>query len=102
MEEEFPEVVIMGEEGYKGIDYGRVTAILLEAVKELKAENDTVKNDNAALKAENKQLKDTLTVLAARQETFEDMFLAISTNLPKEKLVKYDHAELDEVQKSVQ
>ncbi len=95
VEEEFPEVVIMGEDGYKGIDYGRVTAILLEAVKELKVENDTVK-------AENEQLREKLTALADRQEAIEDMFLAISTNLSKDKLVKFDQAELDEVQKTIQ
>lgn len=36
----FPELVsTWGEAGYKAVDYGRLTGVLIEAVKELKAEN---------------------------------------------------------------
>jgi hypothetical protein len=33
----FPELVTTSEEGYKAVDYGRLSAVLLEAVRELKA-----------------------------------------------------------------
>jgi hypothetical protein len=36
----FPELVTRwGEEGYRAVDYGRLTGVLIEAVKELKAQN---------------------------------------------------------------
>lgn len=39
----FPEVVSRwGDEAYRAVDYGRLTAVLIEAVKELKAEQDAV------------------------------------------------------------
>jgi len=34
VEKRVPEVVVTGADGYKGIDYGRITAVLVEAVKE--------------------------------------------------------------------
>jgi len=50
VEDVFPEVVTTwGEEGYKAVDYGRLTAVLLEAVKELKAETTTLKQRLEAL-----------------------------------------------------
>lgn len=40
----FPEMVTTwGEEGYKAVDYGRLTSVLIEAAKELKAENSALK-----------------------------------------------------------
>lgn len=40
----FPELVAQwGDEKYRGVDYGRMTAVLIEAVKELKSENDELK-----------------------------------------------------------
>ena len=80
---------------HMSMQYGPITALLVEAVKELKVENDTIK-------AENTQLKEKLTALTDRQEAIEDMLLAISTSLQNEKLVKYDNAGLDEVQKTIQ
>jgi hypothetical protein len=36
VEEVFPELItVWGEEGYRAIDYGRLTAVLVEAIKEL-------------------------------------------------------------------
>ena len=43
LEPNFPELVsTWGEEGHRAVDYGRMTAVLLEAVKELKAQNDAL------------------------------------------------------------
>jgi hypothetical protein len=40
----FPELVTTwGDEGYKAVDYGRLTGVLIEAAKELKAENEALK-----------------------------------------------------------
>ena len=44
LEQQFPELVsTWGNESYRAVDYGRLTAVLLEAVKELKAENEELK-----------------------------------------------------------
>ncbi len=46
----FPELVTAsGPEGYRAINYGRLAAVLVEAVRELKAENDELKQRTAAL-----------------------------------------------------
>lgn len=45
IEKQFPELVSNWGDGsdYRGVDYGRFAAVLLEAVKELKSESDTLK-----------------------------------------------------------
>jgi hypothetical protein len=41
LEKVIPELVFTNEtDGFKGINYAEVTAVLTEAIKELKAEND--------------------------------------------------------------
>ena len=40
----FPELVTTwGDEKYRAVDYGRLSAVLIEAIKELKSENDALK-----------------------------------------------------------
>lgn len=41
----FPELVFTDAEGYKAIDYSKLTPVLIEAIKELKRENDILKNN---------------------------------------------------------
>ncbi|MBI4993891.1 tail fiber domain-containing protein [Candidatus Wolfebacteria bacterium] len=43
VEKEFPELVSTDGNGYESMDYGKMSAVLLEAIKELKAENDSLK-----------------------------------------------------------
>ena len=43
MEEVVPEIVFSDDEGYKSIDYSKLTPILIEALKELKKEVDVLK-----------------------------------------------------------
>jgi hypothetical protein len=46
----FPELVTTwGEDAYRAVDYGRLTGVLIEAVKELKAENDALRERIEAL-----------------------------------------------------
>jgi hypothetical protein len=46
-EKVIPELVFTNEsDGFKGINYAEVTAVLAEAIKELKAENDRLKAEN--------------------------------------------------------
>lgn len=60
------------------MQYEPITELLAEAIKELKVENN--------------QLKEKLAALTGRQEALEEMFLAISTGLQKEKPGKYIEA----------
>jgi Chaperone of endosialidase len=50
VEQVFPELVVTGEDGFKAIDYSRLPLLTIQAVKELKAENDDLKAQNDALK----------------------------------------------------
>jgi len=49
VEQVFPELVSVGEGDYKRVDYDRLTAVLIEAVKELRKENDALKKRTEAL-----------------------------------------------------
>jgi len=51
MEKIFPEIVNTNEKGYKSIEYAKLTPVLVEAIKELKTENDSLKIEILNLKA---------------------------------------------------
>jgi hypothetical protein len=60
----FPELVtIWGEHDYRAVDYGRLTAVLIEAVKELNAKHDKLEADNEALRVELKSLRQVVKEL---------------------------------------
>jgi len=48
----FPEIVAVPENGYRSVDYSKLTAVLIEAVKELKSENLALQERVAALERE--------------------------------------------------
>lgn len=48
----FPELVTLGANGYRSVDYGRLSAVLLEAIKELKAQSEALKARVKALEQE--------------------------------------------------
>jgi hypothetical protein len=48
----FPELVSGPEDGYKSVEYTKLTAVLIEAVKELQAENHELREEIEAIKAE--------------------------------------------------
>ena len=52
VEDVLPELVKTRENGFKGVNYAEMTAVLVEAVKELSKQIDELKNENAALKTE--------------------------------------------------
>ena len=47
-----PELVLTNSEGYKSVAYSQITAVLIEAVKELKAQNEELKAKITAKNAE--------------------------------------------------
>ncbi len=57
VEKVFPEVVSEDQDGYKSVSYEKLVAVLIEAVKELKLENDELKAANAELRATDEALK---------------------------------------------
>ena len=53
-----PELVFTNPtDGYKGINYAEITAVLTEAVKELNKANNDLKEQNLELKAEIDEIK---------------------------------------------
>jgi hypothetical protein len=51
IEEVLPELVSTSERGMKGLSYGQITAVLAKAIQELKADNDAIRAELAALKS---------------------------------------------------
>lgn len=49
VEQVFPELVSLADNGYRRVDYDRLTAVLIEAVKELRKENDALKRRTEAV-----------------------------------------------------
>ena len=60
VEEIIPEIVHTNDDGYKSISYDKLAAVLVEAVKELKAENETLKEANKTLKKEIDKIKEVI------------------------------------------
>lgn len=52
VEKVLPELVVTKEDGYKAVSYAEMTAVLVEAVKELSQQVEELKQENSNLKAE--------------------------------------------------
>ena len=48
----FPELVVTGADGYKAVNYSTLPLLTIQAVKELKSENDALRAENDVLKAQ--------------------------------------------------
>ena len=57
VEKVFPELVAENEQGYKGIAYSKLTAVLIEAMKEQQGQMTAQQDQITALEKENTQLK---------------------------------------------
>ena len=57
MEEVYPELVKTDEKGYKSVDYSKITPILVEAIKELKAQNAALTSKAEKAEANYESLK---------------------------------------------
>ena len=57
IEQEFPELVKTDHHGYKTVEYSAIAPILIEAVKELKAEKDALQAEKDALEAKVEKLE---------------------------------------------
>ena len=66
VEKVFPEVVVKDKDGkVLGMDYARLTSVAVEAIKQLRGENDAVKQENAELKARLDRIEAMFTQLQA-------------------------------------
>jgi predicted methyltransferase len=63
VEQVLPELVATDNDGYKAVDYSELPLLTIQAVKELKAENDARKAENDAQKTENDALKQRVAEL---------------------------------------
>ncbi len=75
-----PELIHTNQDGYKTMNYSKLTAVLVEAVKELKTTSDA---KIAALKDENETLKKRLATL----ETLEKRMAKLEQTLGKKDVV---------------
>jgi hypothetical protein len=71
VEQVLPELVVTNVDGYKAVDYSKLPLLTIQAVKELKAENDALKSQGAELKAQGAQLKTENDDLRSRVEILE-------------------------------
>lgn len=74
VEQVLPELVTKDEQGYEAVNYSKLPLLTIQAVKELKAENDSLKQQNAALETRlaalehaMQQIKQQLTPQAEKQ-----------------------------------
>ena len=63
VEKVLPELVYTDDKGFKSVDYIKLTPVLIEAVKELKAEKDALETTVAAQQKENEEMKAKLDKL---------------------------------------
>ena len=65
VEQVLPELVVTDEQGYLAVNYSKLPLITIQAVKELKAENDILKAQNAVLGSRLTALEQALQQLTA-------------------------------------
>jgi len=63
IEKIYPEVVLTDKDGYKSVDYSRLTPILLEAIKEQQKIIDNQQSAIGNLQTENQTFKQQLTII---------------------------------------
>ncbi len=98
--EDVPELVATKDR--KGLSPMDIVAVLTKVVQRQQKEIEELKDENESVKVENEELKGKFISMESRLDDLEAMYLAISTTLPKEKLVKLEHVISDEVQKTMQ
>ena len=67
-EQVIPELVKTDKDGYKSIDYVKVTPVLVEAIKEQQQQIESVKQENQQLKSELGELKTLINSLIVNQK----------------------------------
>ncbi len=65
IEEIFPEMAQTDAKVYNSVDYGRLTPVLVEAIKELKTPNDELKSKNVELELISQKMEESLDKIDA-------------------------------------
>ena len=81
LEKEIPEVVFTDQDGYKSVDYSKVTPILLEAIKELKLELDAKDKEIEELKASINKKDDGYKALRSQTQSMQKQMNEIQSLL---------------------
>ena len=66
-----PEVVSQDAEGYKSVDYSKLTPLLIEAVKELKAQDESLEAQDEARQAQIESQQNQIEALKAENEAIK-------------------------------
>ncbi|NTW31701.1 MAG: hypothetical protein HGB12_03600, partial [Bacteroidetes bacterium] len=74
LEKVYPEVVFTDKDGYKSLDYSRLTSILVEAIKEQQKMIDSIKLENNQLKAQNTSFSNKFESMQAKIEIQQTKF----------------------------
>lgn len=77
-----PELVSTNKDGFKSVSYAEMTAVLVEAVKELNAKVEKLATENADLKAERSQLKAEVEKVEALAERLAQIEALLSSANP--------------------
>jgi FtsZ-binding cell division protein ZapB len=67
VEQVLPELVTKDEQGFRAVNYSKLPLLTIQAVKELRAENDALKQQNAALATRLEALEQTMQQLTGQQ-----------------------------------
>lgn len=73
VEQTVPEIVKTDEQGYKAVEYSKLVALLIEAIKEQQKEIELLKMDNARLKNEGDQKSEEINHHLASLQTQIDL-----------------------------
>jgi hypothetical protein len=76
VEQVLPELVVVNDDGYKAVDYSKLPLLTIQAIKELKAENDGMQTRIADLQKEVRAATDVAEALRARLATLERLLPA--------------------------
>lgn len=71
VEQVLAELVVKDEQGYKMVDYSKLPLLLLQAVKDLKVENETLQQRNERLQQESTAMQQQHAALDARLRLIE-------------------------------
>ena len=74
----FPEMVFTDSEGYKSVDYSRLTPVLIEAVKELSNKNDILEKKILEMERANLDQKVQKSLISEMQSELESLKVLVS------------------------
>ena len=80
VEEVLPELVTTKEDGFKAVNYAEMTAVLVEAVKELNQQIADLKKENGQLKAELSKVEDMESRLAQIEALLQGTSKTVNTD----------------------